>query len=417
MMDSAGRSRPRIALLVLGFPSAASPAAGIFNLRAAKLLSGSADVTVIHLRTWLPSRRPAGISEYDGIRVLTLAVPQVPHAGASNVGLYARLGWPLVRAHLRSCDLIHSVSADFCGVIAARWAKSAGLPHVTQVTGSDIPLLRRRSKSLSLQGRKHRIDLAVCNSAGLAKDFSVLYPDCPVEVVYRGTDLARFHPGVSALGPLASAPPVRFLFMGGFYDYRSLEHGANTKGGYTLLEAWQQAEKRMAELGTSLALAGIDSQCEVVRTWRSRLLHPERVHLMGMVAPSDVPGVMCACDAFLVPSLQEGLPNAAVEAGACGRAVFGSDTDGLPEVIAEGETGRLLPPRDAEAWSLALVAAARDSAMLRRMGDHARLRMEKVFNADEYPQKMMRIYKSLLSRTPGSAAGAKHTNTQPECVA
>lgn len=400
--------RPRLALLVMGLPTANNPARGIFNLRAAKLISTIADVTIIFLRTWLPKRPLAATSQYDGMNVVTLAIPQLPRAGTLNLTLYDQLGWPLTRSLLRSCDLIHSVSADFCGVVGSRWAVRAGIPHVAQVIGSDIHLLRRRFRTEKLATWDKGVDVAVCNSAALAQQLSEMYPRCPVRVVYRGADLAKFNPRVPPSGPLASAKPVRFLFLGGF-DH----HGANIKGGSMLLAAWQQAEESLWASGASLLLAGKESQSATVRQWRSGLRYPQMVHLGGVIDPAEVAGIMCASDVLLVPSMREGLPNAVVEASACGRAVVGSNVGGVPEVIVDGETGLLLPPGDVAAWRSTLIKATTDPSSLVRMGEMARIRMEKLFDATEYPQKMMDVYASLLHRPRFAATSDQNELTVP----
>ena len=61
-------NRIRVAMVVIGFPTADRPDNGIFNLRAARALSQSVDLTVLYLRAWKPNRRRVEISDVDGIR-------------------------------------------------------------------------------------------------------------------------------------------------------------------------------------------------------------------------------------------------------------------------------------------------------------------------------------------------------------
>jgi glycosyltransferase involved in cell wall biosynthesis len=125
------------------------------------------------------------------------------------------------------------------------------------------------------------------------------------------------------------------------------------------------------------------------------LQHPERVDIVGIVTPKDVPAALRSVDAVIVPSLHEGLPNVAVEASACARPVIGSSIEPMREVVVHGETGTLVPPGDAVALRDALVAAARDRESLRLLGSAARVKMEREFDHGQYATKMLAIYRSV----------------------
>jgi glycosyltransferase involved in cell wall biosynthesis len=105
---------------------------------------------------------------------------------------------------------------------------------------------------------------------------------------------------------------------------------------------------------------------------------------------------ICNSNAVLLPSIREGLPNVAVEAAACARAVIASDIGGLTEVVVNGKNGLLLPPADTKAWEAALVECARNPVALRRMGEQARQRVELCFDARHYPEQMFDLYEAAL---------------------
>ena len=150
--------------------------------------------------------------------------------------------------------------------------------------------------------------------------------------MYRGVNLEAYHPVGPVIAAIADRPPTRFLYLGGFPPYPGSPHKANTKGGETLLKAWETAEEPLASAGACLCIAGPDSDAASVAAWRAGLKRPDRVHLAGTLDPEAVPAYIRSSDVVLVPSLQEGLPNVATEASACGRPVFGSDVGGIPEV-------------------------------------------------------------------------------------
>ena len=94
--------------------------------------------------------------------------------------------------------------------------------------------------------------------------------------------------------------------------------------------------------------------------------------------------------------MQEGLPNVAMEAAACGRAVFGSMVGGIPEVVRHGVTGLILPPGDVTAWANAIVEYSTQAAALERMGKSARQVMELSFDHRRYAPEMLDLYAAAL---------------------
>jgi glycosyltransferase involved in cell wall biosynthesis len=82
--------------------------------------------------------------------------------------------------------------------------------------------------------------------------------------------------------------------------------------------------------------------------------------------------VYAAADVVVVPSSQpDPLPGAAIEAGAAGRCVVAAAHGGAPEIVRDGETGRLVPPRDPVALAHVLHELADDGPQRERLGDAA----------------------------------------------
>jgi len=244
-----------------------------------------------------------------------------------------------------------------------------------------------------VKGWERQLHGVACNSKALATAFQNLYPDARnVRTIYRGVDLERCNPDGPAVGPLSASSPVRFLFLGGFPAYPTLAHGSNTKGGETLLGAWEVAEASSDRCPASLMIAGQASDSQRLVRWRAALRHPDRVHLAGVLPPADIPAYIRSADAVLQPSMQEGLPNVLLEAAACGRAVFGSVVGGIPEVLRHRETGLLLPAGDVTAWASAIVEYSSQHAVLQRMGDRARQVVEMCFDRRQYAPRMLDLY-------------------------
>jgi glycosyltransferase involved in cell wall biosynthesis len=103
-------------------------------------------------------------------------------------------------------------------------------------------------------------------------------------------------------------------------------------------------------------------------------------HLMpdtiGFVGPAEVSELYKRAAVVVVASTAEGLPNVVLEAMAHGKTVVATPVGGIPTVIADGETGLLVPVRDVEALRAAITRALDDEALRRQLGAAARERVE-----------------------------------------
>ena len=91
------------------------------------------------------------------------------------------------------------------------------------------------------------------------------------------------------------------------------------------------------------------------------------VRFAGHLAEAELAALLGAADVALVPSSYEPFGMVALEAGAAGTPVVAGAAGGLPEVVANGRTGLLVPPRDPEALAAAAVAVLRDPALASRL--------------------------------------------------
>ena len=129
----------------------------------------------------------------------------------------------------------------------------------------------------------------------------------------------------------------------------------------------------------------------------SRLIHElglERHVLLPGFRP-DVLSLLKAVDVFVMPSITEGLGTSILDAMACRKAVVASAVGGIPEVVEDGRTGLLVPPRDASALGSALVRLLRDPSLAGRLADAGRARVEQRFTADRMVQDTLDVYRRL----------------------
>lgn len=106
----------------------------------------------------------------------------------------------------------------------------------------------------------------------------------------------------------------------------------------------------------------------------------------------DVDRLYRGLDVFVLPSHREGFPRAAMEAAASGLAVIAADVRGCRQVVADGQTGLLVPVRDPAALRTAIERMCDDPDERVRMGSQSRLRAEAHFDEDTVVERVMAAY-------------------------
>jgi glycosyltransferase involved in cell wall biosynthesis len=102
---------------------------------------------------------------------------------------------------------------------------------------------------------------------------------------------------------------------------------------------------------------------------------------------------------LLLASRSEGLPRIVVEAFCRGRAVIGSRTGGIPDIVVAGENGLLVPPDDAGALADAIVRLASDPALAARLGAGARRDAARwTATPEEYARRTRELVEAVVGR-------------------
>ena len=110
-----------------------------------------------------------------------------------------------------------------------------------------------------------------------------------------------------------------------------------------------------------------------------------------------MPALLADLDLFVLPSLWEGFGLVLLEAMAAGRPVVASAVGPVPEVVADGETGLLVPPGDPEALARAVVRVLRHPNLAARLGRAGRARAEAHFGLDGMVARTDALYRELLA--------------------
>jgi glycosyltransferase involved in cell wall biosynthesis len=122
----------------------------------------------------------------------------------------------------------------------------------------------------------------------------------------------------------------------------------------------------------------------------------ERVVFLGH--RHDVHGVLPAADVFVHPTHTDVLPTGVIEAMAVALPVVASDTGGLPELIEDGVSGRLVPPSDPVQLGAAIEQLVRDPSRAAVLGNNARLRVERDYTIAQQVARLDDLYRRALGR-------------------
>lgn len=164
------------------------------------------------------------------------------------------------------------------------------------------------------------------------------------------------------------------------------------KGTFDLLQAF--AELADAFPDTQLYIGG-DGELDRARGFLKEHRLEGRVHLEGWIGKQEQESLYEKCDVFTLPSYNEGLPMAVLEAMAHGAAVVTSDVGGLPQLVQNGENGCIVKPGDIPALRDALASLLASADQRRRIGSAARRTIEANFGFHTFEEQLLQLYAEL----------------------
>lgn len=132
----------------------------------------------------------------------------------------------------------------------------------------------------------------------------------------------------------------------------------------------------------------------VEEAWVYAAVNKGIIEFLGYI--DNMEGLLRTIDVFVLPSYyREGVPRVLLEAAACGVPVVTTNVPGCREVVVDGETGYLVPPRNSKALAIAINKILTNSALRNRMGQAGRRLIEKEFDIRAITNKQLRIYREI----------------------
>lgn len=301
-------------------------------------------------------RRPAPFADAMAarriLRLLRELAPDVVHTHSSKAGFLGR--WAAHRAGIRK--RIHS-------------------PHVFAFE-MKVPAPVRGGYRLAERLAARWTTMLVCVSAAEGRAAETLgRRRPPVRVVHNGIDVPHGKPA-----PLLDGPTVRVALIGRLCPQK----GQDTLA-HALLQNPALARSCHVEL---VGIPATQRLPAAVRTAAESGL----CHIVPPLCPDAMQAYLDSVDVVVQPSRWEGLPYTLLEAMAAGRCVVASAVGGVPELVADGRNGRLVPPDDTVRLASALAEVADRREDCRAWGQAARETVLRHFRKDVMLEALSQLY-------------------------
>jgi glycosyltransferase involved in cell wall biosynthesis len=322
-------------------------------LREAAERSGVRFLPLCHVRRAVhPLRDAAGLLEL--MRLLRRERPDILHASSSKAGVLGRLAAALTGVPIRVFTVHGWAFGAHTGAAALlyRWADRLMKPLTT----------------VTICVAEHERDAGLAARTCSPADTVVIPNAIDVPVAPPARNGTR-RPRLVAVGRLKA--PKDFL---------------------TLVRAVAELPARACEL----VVVGDGPDREELEAEIRDLGLDGDVRLLG--ERSDVAELLAGADAFVLSSVSEGMPISVLEAMAAGLPVVATQVGGVPELVADGETGFLVPPGEPQALADALRRLLADQDLRQRLGDAGLERVRRSFDLGEFRRAHVALYSRELAK-------------------
>ena len=235
------------------------------------------------------------------------------------------------------------------------------LKVVTTLHGTDITLVGRDESYLPITKFGVELSDGVTAVSQWLKEETALHlsTNKEIEVIPNFVDPARFKRDSKVCSNIFGAPGEKLLC-----------HVSNFRPVKRIMDVVMTFARVAKEVPSRLIMIGDGPDRSRAEAFIREHDLRDRVFFLGNVP--NLEEVVGGCDLFLLPSETESFGMAALEAMASEVPVIATNTGGLPEVVADGETGYLLPVGDVDAMAARAIEILSDDALRRRMGKRAR---------------------------------------------
>ena len=301
------------------------------------------------------------------------------------------VGWfeLVIEEHKRETfDVLHAYFITQAGFVATYAGKYLNLPSIVSIRGNDL------ERSAFDPSRFSHVMYVLQNANAVTTNASELvkkanaFVERKITLIPNGIDTEHFKP-MPKNKILAESIGIDDLPTVGFVGELRAK-----KGLEALLSAYARVNDKQP---TVLLIVGEVRAGEDKQVFdKFRISNPEsRVVVTGYIAQNDLPAYYSLIDIFVHPSLRDGMPNAVLEAMACEKAVIATPVGGILEAIENRDNGILLPAKDADSLSKAIIELLGDEPLRGRLGKSARQRVILDFTLEKELSGNLEVYRGL----------------------
>jgi len=375
----------RILIINSEYPPVGGGAGNASAYLAKKLVELNQEVSVLTAQfKGLPRTRVE-----NGIRVHRIKSMRrnLDRSGAVEQGVFLLLGSWRILSLIRDWrpDVILAFFGVPCGAVAWWANRITGIPYLVSLRGGDVPGFRpydfafyHRIMGPLLHRVWRQSGAVVANSQGLAKLARGFDDQVEIKIIPNGVETREFQ-----LPKKREWGLPRLLFVGRLVYQKGLDILVQALGGLTSFP-WE------------LKLVGDGPHRPVLESMANDLGITDRIEFVGWLDREAVYNQYREANLFVFPSRHEGMPNAVLEAMACGLPVIATDIAGNAELVHPETTGLLVPPEDHLTLRNALNALFLEPERRLAMGSAARKLVEERYTWDQVASKYLSLMQEII---------------------
>jgi len=230
--------------------------------------------------------------------------------------------------------------------------------------------------------------IIIVNSNAVKERFKWLKDKSRLEVIYNGIDLKKFSNSFKG-------EKIRKEF--GFDIEMPIVTTIGRLDWYKAHQYFLQAAEKVKKIipNVRFLIVGDGERRDYLENLVKELGISENIVFAGN--RKDIPEILNAIDIFVISSVSEGFGRVVVEAMACEKPVVATRVGGIVEIVEDGITGKLVPPKNSEALAEAIIELLNNKEESKNMGIAGRKRAERMFDIDENIKRTENLYKKICS--------------------
>lgn len=285
-------------------------------------------------------------------------------------------------------DLVHThlLHGDLYGILAARLA---GVARIISTRHNDDPFRRSAIIRTTVRAADRYCSRVIAIShflSGFVLDVEGISADKIATIPYALPPTATRPDGGQRIRRELSIPRDIPLVL-------TVGRLTEQKGHRYLVDAWRTISGKNPN--ARLVIVGDGPLREPLTAYAKEMGLPEKIIFTGW--RRDVPDFFEAADLYVQPSLWEGFGLVLLEAMLAERSIVASRVSAIPEIVADGETGILVPPRDSYALADAICRLLEDADLRRDMGKAGKQRAEHAFTVQRMVGETEKVYEEVLA--------------------